>query len=267
VVTVQIDHEVALNEVTTTANSIVAPVRIDKESTGKFYFYFQNVNTDNINSFITDFKTKQAGVLTAEVFNFKPWGELYIRERISIIAGLSLISFLIYNAWIMRKSGVSRLELAELLITNLLSTMFTVIVLLGVGSVLGVFGQTMSISYWDLFLLGVGVFTIIKIYQINRMRDILFANKHTTLVASYQLMLKKYWPELVFVFAFVVLVATLPWLVLQGRLVWAAILPLVAAKLSVFNFFFVDKYLLKFLSEWEFLKSKKLNRFNTNKKW
>ncbi len=267
VVSLQIDHETDSSEINSNISGIIKPVRIDKESTGKFHVYYQNVTTDNIASVIADFKTKQTGVLSADIYDFKPWGELYIKERASLIAGLGILSFLAYAAISMRKSGLTRLELLELLTTDLLSIIFPIIVLLGMGSFLGAYGLTMSISYWDLFLLGVAVLMIMKIYRISRMRDILTVNKHTSLLSSYQLMYKKYWPELTFILAFAFLTVTLPWLVLQSNIIWAAVLPALATLLAGFNFFFVDANFMKFLEEWQLINPKTISRLNLNKKW
>ncbi len=268
VIVAQLDHEESLKDIESKANEIIRPAAITKESTSKFYFYFQNTNELEITAFADKFAEVQPGVLTVKDYNFSYSGEIFIVERVIIIAVIALIIHLVYVAITFKDTGLKRMDLLPLLSVELFSLGIAVLLLFGVGSALGELGLVMDSIYWVIFLIAVAIVIIFRIYVLLRYRDMLKKQSSNKFVDVYKQMFKKYWPEFVFIFCLAIIVCVLPLTVLGTKYLLAAILVLVAILFSIFNFIFLERYFLEFLQGSKFLSEEKIkSKSSLLKKW
>ncbi len=264
VLLIQLDHEVSTDNVVGELRSFSKPSRVEKESTSKFYAFYQGVSEDEKISILDTVSTKLPGIVSKTFYEYIPAKEVIVLQRALIVFAVFFVTALVYLALILRKNGLLIKDLLSFVIKELLMTLFTIIVFLGFGSVIGAVGVVMEQTFFTITLTGIFLIVIFEMYYVFRFKQLLQIEVKKSLQEISLKISKDYWPEFVFLLSMILIILVLPWIVISGELTLSIFQIVFAMLLIAYNFFVLRDYLLPF----DFFTHKKF-KFNKflQKKW
>jgi hypothetical protein len=266
VISVQLDHEESLSSIEPKVAKYATISKIEKEGTGNFYFYFQNISNEDAEKIITNIKTDNIGVASAGAFEYFAARERALIQRSAIIIAFAILTFCIYFLANLKNFKFSFAQVLSLLISDLLVILVNVVLIGGLISVLGKFGVIMDNNFWSVFFLSLGVIMLYRLYEIIKVRMVIKTLDFDEISELYKKMQNIYWPEFVFISCFLGLVAFLPLTVLGAGMLASSVLIIYSILIALASVFylkpFMQNQLLRLSNSKRIIKVRFLN-----KKW
>lgn len=264
VLLIQVDHEVETDNIVAELITFSTPSRIEKESTSKFYIHYQQISEEQKSSVLNTIDQKIPGIVTKTFYEYYPAKEILLAERAAIVAGAIILVALVYVFIEFKKSGMLIKDVLNLIIRELLMTVYLAIVLLGFVSILGALGVVMETTFFIITITSMFIIVVFNIYYVFRFKHLKSINEKMNSREISQKISKDYWPEFVFLLAVILVVFVLPWLVVSKEVTFGVLQILFAMLLIAYNFFILrDNLLPSNLLQGKLFRDSKL----LNKKW
>ena len=264
VMQVKFSEQLTSDQLANALNSLdlTKPERIDQQGNNIFTVYYQNLNDRDKENLVNNL-IKSLPTLNEQYFYTSAPPVYYqIKYRLTLIVTISFFLYLIYLAVTLRNLQLSRNYLFRYLLTDLVTLLWQILILLGFISTLGASGIVMDSWFFTSFLLAGLLFPVFKIITALRFKDFLVssADMDELLSESWKKFVKKSWMILALLSIFSVFLILIPMLVLPKPVMYTSIFTGIALILANWDFLVLKALLqeifeyFKFLNKVRFLK-------------
>jgi hypothetical protein len=249
VMIIQLDHEETTDRVMQEASRVFIPSDIDKLGTSKFVLYFQNLPGDKQKELDEKLGVSLAAIVKKDFYTDTTDQFLLLIQRQNLkVFGILIAAVFIYKLLVYRKLNLVRLEVLQMLFTDLLLFAWTTGLMLGVISLFGkaglLFGRTQLLE----LVAALGMYGLLEVFANLRFKEYREKNTSQTITATIQEFNSQDWPASVFIASLIFILAVLPLIVLAKDAAVSGCLLLILALLSgLFTQLKLKYYLLNFL--------------------
>ena len=248
VIVVQLDHEDNITDIQNKVSNYVNLSKIEKESTNKFYLYLQNYSPEQITSITDNIKANINGVLTTDNFDYYTAREHSLLIRIEILSGFALLVYSVYFVLNLKNKKILRKDVLALFFTDLILITVCTVILGGFISLIGRFGVIMNVNFVSLALFSFGLIMLFRIFDLQKFKALFKTEEYKDLVTTNKLQINYYWPEYVFLAAFLILVLFIPLTVFDISILKAASMIIVSILISLVTCLYIKAICSEFIS-------------------
>jgi hypothetical protein len=263
---IQLDHEESLANVYYTLSRFSNISKIEKEGTSKFYLYYQNYTPEELVNLEQNVRDNLPGVILADFYEYHTARERALLARAEIVSGFALIVYSIYFIANFKNKKILKKDVLNLLMSDLSIILICSVMLMGFVSVLGELNVIMNTNFMSMVLFAIGIIMLFRIYEIQKFKAIIKTNGYESIDDTNNKLINYYWPEFVFLSAFLFLIVYIPLTVFDGSIFKASIMLVLAIFLSILGVFYLKPALIKLFASFFEIKQIKKIKF-INKQW
>lgn len=249
------DNKSLTDNVIADASTLKNISRVEKIDNNKLMLYFQPLS-DNADSRVAEFAAKYNLSQSATmIYRYAKDEYVFILDQSIGISLISLLVLFVYQGAELRGLGWKRWQVAYYITSDFFLTLLTVVVELGLASVLGELGMKMDNTFITVLFMAIAVSAIYRWYEADLIRRY---------KKDLSIIIKERKPELILLTCIVLIAGFLPLVVLSWQVMGWSILVLAAIGLNYAVSVYYKPGFVEFMFEegknTAFLKQKMLNK-------
>ena len=233
---------------------IPSPERIDQQGGNSFNIYYANLSDQDKENLVNNLIKSLPTLYEQFFYTSAPPVYYQIKYRLTLTAVISAFLYLIYLALTLRNIQLSRSSLLRYLLTDILTLLWQLLILLGFLCTLGATGVVMDSWFFTSFLLAGLLLPVYKIITTLKFRDFLMVSDNPeNLSESWNKFVRKAWLFLALLSIFTVFLLMIPMLVLPVPFIYTSIFIGVSLTAANWDFLVLKNHLFELADSLKFL--------------